>query len=100
MRIVRVHCALSLCVHCACSLCVFRCACCALCAARCAQHCVHSLCAVVVHNVDPPSLRNEAAQCKTIVRSAWHNGLARVSEANPAWHNVLGIVRILFDRIF
>ena len=97
--IVRFHCALSLCVRCACSLCVLRCACCALCAARCAQHCAHSLCAAVVHNVKPTFLHNEAAQCKTVVRSAWHNGLARVSEAIPAWHNGFGIVRIFFDGI-
>ena len=46
-----------------------------------------------VHNAIPALLSNEAAQCKTVVRSAWHNGLARVSGAIPAWHNGFGIVR-------
>ena len=62
--------------------------------------CAHSLCAAVVHNVNPDLLRNEAAQCKTVVRSAWHNGFARVSGAIPAWHNGFGIVRIFFDGFF
>ena len=43
---------------------------------------------------------NEAAQWKTVVRSALHNGLATVGGAIPALHNVFGIVRILFDGIF
>ena len=59
--------------------------------------CAYSLCAAVVSNVNPDLLRNEAAQRKTVVRSAWHNGLARVSGAIPAWHNGFGIVRIFAD---
>ena len=116
--IVRFHCAL----HCArslsvfifvlCALCEtivrslcavivrFRCVCCALYVKLLCARCAHSLCAAVVHNVNPDLLRNEAAQCKTVVRSAWHNGLARVSGAIPAWHNGFGIVRILFDGLF
>ena len=43
---------------------------------------------------------NEAAQWKTVVRSALHNSLATVSGAIPAWHIVFGIVRILFDGMF
>ena len=76
---------------------------CGSCASLCAQRetVVRSLCALIVrsdvHNVNPAFLRNEAAQCKTVVRSAWHNGFARVSGAIPAWHNGFGIVRILFD---
>ena len=69
---------------------------------HCALHCArygrsaqHS-----VHNGRPPSLRNEAAQCKTVVRSARHNGFAFMREAIPAWHNVFGIVRFFFDIIF
>ena len=50
-----------------------------------------------MHNARPALLSNEAAQCKTVVRSAWRNGLARVSEAISAWHHVFGIVRFLFD---
>ena len=92
------HCACSVCFIIVCSLCVFivrfRCACCALCVKLLCARRAHSLCAAVVHNVNPDLLRNEAAQCKTVVRSAWHNGLARVSGAIPAWHNGFGIVRI------
>ena len=100
MRIVRslyalsvfFHCAL----HCARELCVI------ICAQR--ETVVRSLCAFIarsdVHNVNPAFLRNEAAQCKTVVRSAWHNGSARISGAISAWHNVFGIVRILFDGFF
>ena len=77
-------------------------------------HCALPLCAFIVrfivramgvvrrhsvHNGAPPSLHNEAAQCKSIVRSAWHNGRAYISEAKSAWHNDFVIVRILFDRI-
>ena len=53
-----------------------------------------------VHNARPALLSNEAAQCKTVVRSAWHNGFAAASGAIPAWHNGFGIVRIFFDGIF
>ena len=53
-----------------------------------------------MHNAIPALLSNEAAQCKTVVRSAWHNGLATVSGAIPAWHNGFGIVRIFFDGFF
>ena len=69
------------------------------CASLCAQRetVVRSLCAFIarsdVHNANPAFLRNEAAKCKTVVRSAWHNGLARISGAISAWHNVFGIVR-------
>ena len=37
---------------------------------------------------------------QTVVRSVWHNGLARVNEEISAWHNVFGIVRIVFDGFF
>ena len=60
-------------------------------------HCAQSLRAQVVHNGKPPSLHNEAAQCKSIVRSAWHNGRAYIGEAKSAWHNVFVIVRFFFD---
>ena len=63
-------------------------------------HCAQSLRAAVVHNVKPAFLHNEAAQCKTVVRSAWHNGLARVSGAIPAWHNGFGIVLIYLMVLF
>ena len=72
----------------------FRCACCELCVKLLCTRCAHSLRAAVVHNVNPDLLRNAAAQCKTVVRSAWHNGLARVSGAIPVWHNGFGIVRL------
>ena len=97
------HCALVVRARYVFLLCVFivrfRCACCALCVKLLCARCAHSLCAAVVHNVNPDLLRNEPAQCKTVVRSAWHNGLATVSEAIAAWHNGFGIVRILFDGI-
>ena len=53
-----------------------------------------------VHNGAPPSLRNEVAQCNIIVRPAWHNGRAYISEAKSAWHNDFVIVRLFFDRYF
>ena len=69
---------------------------------HCALHCAHYGCSAQrsVHNVGPPPLHNETAQCKTVVRPAWHNGFAFVGEAIPAWHNVFGIVRIFVDRFF
>ena len=75
-------------------------------------HCVLPLCAFIVrfivramgvvrrhsmHNGAQPSRRNEAAQCKIIVRPAWHNGRAHIGEAKSAWHNVFVIVRFFFD---
>ena len=51
-----------------------------------------------MHNARPALLSNDDAQCKTIVRSTWHNGFARVSEAISAWHNGFGVVQIFFDR--
>ena len=53
-----------------------------------------------MHNARPALLSNEAAQCKTVVRSAWRNGLARVSEAISAWHNVFGIVQFYLMDFF
>ena len=65
---------------------------------------MHSLCAFIVrfivraigvvrqhsvHNGAPPSLHNEAAQCKIIVRFVWHKGRARIGEAKSAWQNVV-----------
>ena len=90
--IVRLHCAL----HCALSSFLY----CALCVKPLCAHCAQSLCAAVVHNGKPPSLHNEAAQCKSIVRSAWHNGRAYISEAKSAWHNDFVIVRFFFDWYF
>ena len=76
------------------------------------SHCALSLCACIVrfivrasglvrqhpvHNGAPPFLHNEAAQCKTMVCPAWHNGRAYIGEAKSAWHNDFVIVRFLFD---
>ena len=90
--IVRLHCAL----RCALSSFVY----CALCVKPLCAHCAQSLRAQVVHNGKPPSLHNEAAQCKSIVRSAWHNGRAYIGEAKSAWHNDFVIVRFFFRYIF
>ena len=90
--IVRLHCAL----HCA----LFSFLYCALCVKPLCAHCAQSLRAAVVHNAKPPSLHNEVAQCKIIVRSAWHNGRAHIGEAKSAWHNVFVIVRFFFVSFF